>query len=237
MKKYVFFVIRLKQFIGGSNLSVKVVLLRLFAAALLGGIVGIERENRKRAAGLRTHLLVCLGSALIMVLSEYLFFKYHGLTNFDPARLGAQVVSGIGFLGAGTIIKQGASVKGLTTAASLWTVACIGLAAGSGFYAAAVIAAAIVFVTLRTLSRFENVIINKEGTYAEVCVRIDNKPGKLGEVASFIGKIGANINNVDIEDDGEDYMVVRFSLKLSKGQTRNDLITLLKTLDGISVVE
>jgi len=218
-------------------LSFGVVALRLLVAALLGGIVGIERENKKRAAGLRTHVLVSLGSSLVMVLSEYLFHQYHGLTNIDPARLGAQVISGIGFLGAGTIIKQGVSVKGLTTAASLWAVACIGLAAGSGFYLAAIIASAIVFITLRTLSKFENVLIYREETFTEICVRIENRPGKLGEVASFIGRMGANINNVDIDDDEEDFMTVRFAVKLPKGQTQNDLIFQLRTLSGVTVIE
>ncbi|NLX76432.1 MAG: MgtC/SapB family protein [Clostridiaceae bacterium] len=211
--------------------------LRLLAAALLGGFVGIERENKKRAAGLRTHVLVTLGSSLVMVLSEYLFLEYRGLTNIDPARLGAQVISGIGFLGAGTIIKQGVSVRGLTTAASLWAVACIGLAAGSGFYAAAVIAAAIVFITLRVLGKFENVLIERENVLTGISAKIENKPGRLGEVASFIGKTGANINNVEIEEDEEGFMVVRFTLKLSKGQTKSDLIAQLKTLNGVTVVE
>lgn len=218
-------------------MNVGVVLLRLLTAALLGGFVGIERENKKRAAGLRTHVLVSLGSSLVMVLSEYMFREYHGLTNLDPARLGAQVISGIGFLGAGTILKQGVNVKGLTTAASLWTVACIGLATGAGFYTAAVITAAIVFVTLRTLSKFESALLYGEKALTEISVRIENRPGKLGEVASFIGRMGANINNVDIEEDEEDFMVVRFSLKLPKGLAQNDVISQLKTLNGVSVVE
>lgn len=222
---------------GGVILYIGVIALRLFSAALLGGIVGMERENKKRAAGLRTHVLVCLGSSLVMVLSEYLILQYRGLTNVDPARLGAQVISGIGFLGAGTIIKQGISVKGLTTAASLWAVACIGLAAGAGFYAAAVISAVIVFITLRTLSKFENVLLYKEETEAEVCVRIENKPGKLGEVASFIGKTGSNIVNVDIDEDEGNWMIVRFSLKLPKATVKNDLIEQLKSLNGVTVVE
>ena len=216
-----------------NGLSFGVVILRLLTAALLGSFVGIERENKKRAAGLRTHVLVCLGSALVMVLSEYLFNAYRGLTNVDPARLGAQVISGIGFLGAGTIIKQGVSVKGLTTAASLWATACIGLAAGAGFYTAAVVAAVIVFVTLRTLSKFEN----KEKALTGISVKIENRPGKLGEVASFIGKMGANINNVEIEDDEEDYMVVRFTLNLPKGLAQNDVVSQLKTLNGVKSAE
>ena len=162
-------------------MSIGIIFLRLLVSAVLGGFVGIERENKKRAAGLRTHVLVCIGSALVMVLSEYLFHQYQGLTNVDPARLGAQVISGIGFLGAGTIIKQGISVQGLTTAASLWAVACIGLATGSGFYSAAIIAAVIVFVTLRSLGKFENVISSNDNSNVEVCVRIENKPGKLGK--------------------------------------------------------
>ena len=218
-------------------MDVGVVALRLFVAALLGGVVGIERENKRRAAGLRTHVLVSLGASLVMVLSEYLFRKYQGLTNVDPSRLGAQVISGIGFLGAGTIIKQGVNVKGLTTSASLWAVACIGLAAGSGFYSAAVIASAIVFITLRTLSKFENVLMYKEKAVAEISVKIENKPGKLGEVASFIGKTGVNINNVEIDDDEENFMVVRFSVKLPKGQTKKDFINQLSSMNGITVVE
>lgn len=211
--------------------------IKLFLAALLGGVVGIERENKKRAAGLRTHVLVSLGSALVMITSEYIFKQYYGLTNLDPTRLGAQVISGIGFLGAGTIIKQGASVKGLTTAASLWTVACIGLATGAGFYMAAVMTAAIVTITLALLSKFEKVLTGINNIYPEISVKLDNKPGKLGEVASHIGKSGANITNVDIEEDDESFLLVRFALKLPKGLTRSDVIVSLKMLDGVSIVE
>lgn len=217
-------------------MSIGIIFLRLLVSAVLGGFVGIERENKKRAAGLRTHVLVCIGSALVMVLSEYLFHQYQGLTNVDPARLGAQVISGIGFLGAGTIIKQGISVQGLTTAASLWAVACIGLATGSGYYSAAIIAAVIVFVTLRSLGKFENVISSNDNSNVEVCVRIENKPGKLGEVASFIGSMGSNITSVDIEEDGDEYLIVSFILKLPKHTTKTDMIVQLQSLNGVSVL-
>ncbi|NLN06375.1 MAG: MgtC/SapB family protein, partial [Firmicutes bacterium] len=101
-------------------------ILRLFVSVLLGGLVGLERERHNRPAGLRTHILVCLGSALIMIVS---FAGFSGTFGFsgDPARIAAQVVSGIGFLGAGTILRQGGFVRGLTTAASLWVVAAVGL--------------------------------------------------------------------------------------------------------------
>jgi putative Mg2+ transporter-C (MgtC) family protein len=120
------------------------VLLRLAVAAMLGGAIGMERELRERQAGLRTHLLVSVGSALFTLVSAYGFreFLVHGgsVVRADPTRIAAQIVSGIGFLGAGAIIRQGLSVKGLTTAATLWLVAAIGMASGAGYYSAALIA-------------------------------------------------------------------------------------------------
>jgi len=217
--------------------AIGIIILRLFIAAILGGVVGIERENQKRAAGLRTHILVSLGSALVMITSEYMFKVYGELTDIDPARLGAQVISGIGFLGAGTIIKQGTSVRGLTTAASLWAVACIGLATGTGFYTAAVITAAIVFLTLMFLRKFENVLNRKSIATDEIIIKMDNKPGKIGEVASCIGRAGVNITNVEIESDEEDIITVNFTLNLPKGLKMADVIKILKTLPGIKIME
>ncbi len=121
------------------------VLLRLFVAAVLGGAIGMERELRERGAGLRTHLVVCVGSALFTLVSAYGFRDFMAAGSaasgrIDPTRIAAQIVSGIGFLGAGAIIRQGLSVRGLTTAATLWLVAAIGMASGAGYYDAAIIA-------------------------------------------------------------------------------------------------
>jgi putative Mg2+ transporter-C (MgtC) family protein len=133
------------------------ILLRLAVAAALGGAIGVERELREREAGLRTHLLVALGASLFTIVSAYGFDDVlsHGgpsvLIRLDPSRVAAQIVSGIGFLGAGAIIRQGLSVRGLTTAASLWIVAAIGMASGAGMYAAAVIGTVIVLFTLGPL--------------------------------------------------------------------------------------
>lgn len=214
-----------------------IIALRLCMAALLGGVVGIERENKKRAAGLRTHVLVSVGSALVMVTSEYIFDIYRGVTNLDPARLGAQVISGIGFLGAGTIIKQGVSVKGLTTAASLWAVACIGLAAGIGFYEAAVLAAAVVYLTLVLLRKLERVLMDNPSNSIELCVKIENKPGQLGEMASSIGKAGVNITNVEFVDEEEHELTVRFTLRVPKGQSKEEVLPRLKLLGQVNTDE
>jgi len=127
---------------------------RLFLAAALGGVIGFEREkHNKRMAGFRTHILVSIGSALIMLVSMYIFDIYAGKAPVDPARIAAGVVTGIGFLGAGTIIRSGESVRGLTTAASLWTVSGIGLAIGCGFYIAGLATAIIAFATLYFLRK------------------------------------------------------------------------------------
>src|SRR5919197_430694 len=137
------------------TLSTWDVLGRLVLAAALGGAIGFERELREREAGLRTHMRVCLGSALFTIVSAYGFrdFLTSGdqVIRADPARIAAQIVVGIGFLGAGAIIRHGLSVRGLTTAATLWVAAAIGLAAGAGYYSAAVFTTAITLVSLSPL--------------------------------------------------------------------------------------
>ncbi|MBI4335308.1 MAG: MgtC/SapB family protein [Candidatus Omnitrophica bacterium] len=134
------------------------ILARLLFAIILSGLIGFEREYYGKAAGFRTHILVCVGSALMMMTSIHIFDIYRGIAAVDPGRIAAQVVTGMGFLGAGTIIRYGTTVKGLTTAASLWAVAGIGLAVGCGFYFAALATAIMVFVTLVIFSKMEEVI-------------------------------------------------------------------------------
>lgn len=122
--------------------------LRLLLASIIGGVIGWERGRTNRPAGLRTHMLVAIGAAVVMMLGAYTVNGFAGVANSDPARLGAQVISGIGFLGAGTIMKEAGSIKGLTTAASLWVVACLGLAAGSGNYIIAIMGSIVSFIIL-----------------------------------------------------------------------------------------
>lgn len=172
------------------------VIIRILLAIVLGGVIGLERQVKQRPAGVKTHVLVCVGAATIMVLSEYMFRKYYiefGMTS-DPARLGAQVVSGVGFLGAGTIIHHGQSVRGLTTAASLWVVAAIGLAAGAGFYFLAVTAAVgiyiILFIFNKLLRRME-----RASDVSAIQVELFNKPKVLGAINLLLAN-----NNIKILD-------------------------------------
>jgi len=138
-----------------------VVFVRLALAGVLGGAVGFEREYFGKAAGLRTHCLVAVASCLIMEVSTGIFELYKSQVAVDPSRIAAQVVSGIGFLGAGAIIRSGTSIKGLTTAASLWAVSAIGLACGIGFYSAAIFTTVIVLAILFLFSRLEARLIRK----------------------------------------------------------------------------
>ena len=138
-------------------------IIRLFVAAILGTIIGLEREYRAKEAGYRTHFLVSLGSALIMIVSQHGFSEVLGQPGIglDPSRIAAQVVTGIGFIGAGTIILNKQIVRGLTTAAGLWTSACIGLALGTGFYEAAIVGTIAVLFVERFLKRFKKSFLEK----------------------------------------------------------------------------
>lgn len=167
---------------------------QLVLACLLGGLVGLERESHGRPAGFRTHILVCLGSTLVMILS---ITAFQGVPNRDPARLAAQVVSGIGFLGAGTIMREGATIKGLTTAASLWVVSGIGLAIGARFYVAAAITTSLVVGVLILLDRFERRVIHTKRRNLTVITR--DRPGQLGSIATVLGRYGISIKGVDME--------------------------------------
>lgn len=135
--------------------------IRLLLSVVLSGLIGLERQMHRRTAGLRTHILVSMGSCLIMLTSLYVFDIYKKQASIDPSRIAAGVITGIGFLGAGTIINERGGVKGLTTAASLWVVAGIGLAVGCGFYSAAIFSSVLALVTLFFLRYVEGMMFGR----------------------------------------------------------------------------
>lgn len=209
--------------------------LRLLAACILGGIIGYEREQMPRPAGFRTHILVCVGSALVMITSEFIYGKYSG-QGIDPARLGAQVISGIGFLGAGTIIREGFSVKGLTTAASLWAVSCVGLAVGSGFYEAAVAATILIFLTLMVLKKMEDSFSGRN-SYRMLNIQSANIPGQSALIDKLCEDAKVQIKKMDLTND-ESARSVLFKLNIwipSRKALINVMDALLK-LEGIQKV-
>jgi len=141
------------------NASELIIVAQLLLSSVLGGAIGFVREIDKKAAGLRTHTLVCVGSTLLMMISIFMFVKFPGS---DAGRIAAQVVTGIGFLGAGTILHSGGSIKGLTTAASIWVASAIGLAVGCGFYTAAISCTVIVLVIIEVLHKIEQRYIREK---------------------------------------------------------------------------
>ena len=183
------------------------VLLRLALAAAFGAAIGLEREIREREAGLRTHLLVSLGSALFTIVSAYGFHAFlasgQTVVRADPSRIAAQIVTGIGFLGAGAIIRQGLSVRGLTTAATLWVVAAIGLATGAGYYSAAIVTTVLVIVSLWPLRILAHRIFVRFRADRERLL-VDLEPGRsAGPVLEAVERVGGRVESLSIAGDDE----------------------------------
>lgn len=163
------------------------ILLRLLLSMLLGGLVGLERERSNHAAGLRTHILVCMGSTLIIMLSIYGFSEFVHEVNIriDPARLASAVITGIGFLGAGTILFTGKSITGLTTAASVWVIAAVGLAVGAGFYFASIAATFLILLTLVVFNKLEQRYIRSSKLHL-ISVCAVSAPGLLESISDLL---------------------------------------------------
>lgn len=210
--------------------------IKTILALLCGGVIGIERGRKKRPAGLRTYMLVCLGATLVMMTNDYICKQYD---TGDVARMGAQVVSGIGFLGAGTIITTGHNrVKGLTTAAGLWAAACIGLAIGSGYYEGAVIGTFMIVVIMVVLHSFDRRLLADAKVvvlYAEV-----KKMKVLKHINAFIRERQIIVDDVEVEktDSTEVGKIsVVISLRLPTRIIHSELIEQLSALEGVIYVE
>lgn len=204
------------------------VALRLLVALVLSGIVGWQREITQRPAGLRTHMLVCLGATLLTLVSV-------SIPGADPMRLASGIVTGIGFIGAGTIIRSTPTeVRGLTTAASIWMIAGVGIATGVGFYSGAVLTTILAYIVLVLLKRVERFyrreqerIITIEGT---------NRPGLLGEIGTTLGAYHIDIRDVEITIEGE-RASIELRVDLPTMADIHDLIQKLKSLEGIELVK
>ena len=211
------------------------VILRIVVAVIFGGIIGLERGLKNRPAGMRTYMLVCVGACLIMLTNQYLF----QVTNSgDPMRLGAQVVSGIGFLGAGTIIvTKHNQIKGLTTAAGLWASAGVGLALGVGFYEAAIVAGFAVFSVLTLLQRMDN-RLHRNARFLEVYIEFSDKTS-IGELMRSIRELDFEITSMQMEnaipEDGSRALIS--TLKAKKRGDHTKLLDKIRQLDGIVYLE
>ncbi|EJQ13160.1 methyltransferase [Bacillus cereus] len=215
-------------------------IIRIGVAGLLGAIIGIEREIRSKEAGLKTHFLVAVGSALIMVVSKYAFsdivFEEH--MALDPSRIAAQVVSGVGFLGAGTIIIQKQAVKGLTTAAGLWATAGIGLAIGAGMYVVGIGAMILVLIGLEIVSRiFKVPFLFPQNITVQMCI---NKQEAVQQIVETLQVKGIPILSYEVEalqQDTEIVYKVGIQLKNISSEEKHAFIQHMQTLPGITFIK
>ena len=211
-------------------------LLRVALAAALGGFLGLERELREREAGLRTHLLVSVGSALFTIVSAYGFHEFlasgSNVVRADPARIAAQIVTGIGFLGAGAIIRQGLSVRGLTTAATLWVVAAIGMACGAGYYSAAVITTGVAIFALWPLRIAAYKVVHRyRGETGLLLVQLGSGQSPSG-VIDEVENVGGKIESIEISHEA-DRRTVELTIELARQELAQELVTKLADVEHV----
>lgn len=215
-------------------------IIRLLMASVLGGLIGLEREVHGRPAGFRTHLLVSLGSSLFVIASIYFYrlygnFSGAGPVGVDPGRVAAQVVTGIGFLGGGAIVRDRANIRGLTTAACLWLAAAIGLACGIGMYSVSVVVTVIALISLLLLKKVENVL--KRDNYLEIKVWSLDTDGQAIAVEQVLRDCGASIVRRSLEKDvthGE--FLLTFQIRVTGEELACDLVDAVAALDGVKKV-
>lgn len=218
------------------QLTLLSVIIRVSIAIVLGGIIGLERGLKNRPAGLRTYMLVCLGACLVMITNQYIFQTYG---SGDPVRMGAQVISGIGFLGAGTIIVTPHSqIKGLTTAAGLWASACVGLAVGIGFVEAAMIGAIGIFVILTVLHLLDS-YMRKHAKEIEAYVELDNQTS-IGEFITFAREHNIEARDIQVEHrfssitNKVSFIVV---LHMPKRRKNENLLQIIQSMNGVVCIQ
>lgn len=211
------------------------VLFRVLLSAFLGGIIAIDRVKKRRPAGIKTHALVCMGSALVMLTSEFLFFKYEGST--DVARLAAQVISGVGFLGAGTIMVTGRNqIKGLTTAAGLWFSATLGLAIGSGFYVGVVSSMVALLLITRVFSIYDS-YLQKNSYVLDLHLELSSEV-PIGNVLKSLRQWGCHTNEVDkIESYSSRNKLFFLSIGLPKTLSHQMVIEMLSNIQGVNYID
>jgi len=208
-------------------------LIRLIFSFFVGTLIGVERETHNQPAGLRTHILICIGATLIMLLSIYIPQVFTDFQNGDPGRIAAQVVSGIGFLGAGAILKFGANVKGLTTAASIWTIAAVGLAIGAGMYLVSAIAVGIILFALTVMDLFEKRIF-KERTLKKVEMMVRKKNSDINRYKKMFEDMDISISSSGFERNlSEATDKLTFIVGLTRKTDIQELANRLESAEGV----
>ncbi len=210
------------------------IILRILLGAALGAVIGFERERDNQPAGLRTHMILVIGATLAMVLSVnlgYLFARPG--TPADPARLAAQVISGIGFLGAGAILRYGFNVKGLTTATSLWTMAIVGLAVGAGYYLVGVITTALMLLVLGLLNVIENRFV-RTSVSRYISLQADYRKGVVKEIRLLVNEFSDTLLSFTIQKHVKNKRIrIQIVARIHRDQTLEELVDGLSDIEGV----
>ena len=210
------------------------IILRILLGAALGAVIGFERERDNQPAGLRTHMILVIGATLAMVLSVnlgYLFARPG--TPADPARLAAQVISGIGFLGAGAILRYGFNVKGLTTATSLWTMAIVGLAVGAGYYLIGVVTTALMLLVLGLLNVIENRFV-RTSVSRYISLQADYRKGVVKDIRQLVNKFADDLLSFTIQKHVKNKRIrIQIVARIHKDQILEELVDSLSDIEGV----
>lgn len=218
------------------NLNIVSICVRILLSVLIGGVLGMERGRKRHPAGFRTYILVCLGSTLVMMTNQYVYQTFHA---GDIGRLGAQVVSGIGFLGAGTIIITGRNqVRGLTTAAGLWAAACIGLAIGIGFYEGAIIGGITIFFVMSILHKLDDVM-RKKSTVLQLYLEFENPVG-LGAFINLAKENQLEVSDIQIiknKNMGKKMTSVLLTVQTKENRPHAEILQILGCATSLNSIQ
>ena len=224
------------SFLGRTTVDLPVTLFRLFFSFVLGGLIGLEREWHRQSAGLRTHIVICLGSTLLTLMSIYIPQTFTHFQAGDPSRIAAQVVSGIGFLGGGAIFRMGVNVRGLTTAASIWVVAGIGMAVGAGMYLAALVGTGLVLFALFVMVPFERKLFPGR-SLRNLEIALNAEKVKTDNVFPILERHGIEVKVMDVSQSFEEKQIrMKLTVQVPEDIDWTELYKALGSVEGIAKI-
>jgi Uncharacterized membrane protein len=228
----------LTEIINNPRISLESTIFKLILSFIAGGLVGLNRERHKQPAGFRTHILICLGSTLLMVVSIYIPQTYFDLKNGDPGRIAAQVVTGIGFLGAGAIMRLGTNVRGLTTASSIWLISAVGLSIGAGLYIVSLVMVGFALFTLVILERAERRLM-PQMNLKTIILEFNAANFPESQIKDILEKTNIHLNdfNITVQNNSSNHTEFKMIVKIPDTLRLSDLLEQFNSLDKIKTVK
>ena len=202
----------------------------MFISLIIGGLTGLEREKSNQFAGFRTHILVAVGSCITSITAVQLFISYSSYSNMDPARLPAQVLSGIGFIGAGAILKNSSGITGLTTAAGIWATACIGIAIGDGQYLLGIVAWVLEMITLLSLKRIDKLFFKKSSCNLYLTI---SSLDAITTTFAILKECKISIKNFDVNSKGGQIWTAKYSISYDRRILIKEIERRIRDVDGV----